>query len=150
MKTLQIILFLILTGQVALASEVKIEIADAPEWQKPILGRVEFDAKIRSISQILSVEEPKSEGPAFLIFTASAKENLGKRLLWIDAEVELSNGKILTFRRIPFGLQSKGIEADIRKLENVEIEFKLPDEGKPTDPKSLVVQRLRILSAAFK
>jgi len=150
MKTLQIILFLILAGKVALASEVKIEISDAPEWQKPILGMVEFDAKLRSISQILKVEEPKSESPTFLVFTATAKENLGKTLLWIDAEVELSNGKILTFKGISFGLLSKGIEADIRKLESVEVDFKLPDEGKPTDPKSLVVTRLRILNAACK
>ena len=88
--------------------------------------------------------------PTFLVFTAASTENLGKRLLWINGEVELSDGRKVAFEGICFHLLSDGIEADIQKLDGVDsiMPSDLSDNESSLAP--LEIRKLRIRSATWK
>ena len=132
---------------ISLAAEIKVEFGRIPEWQKPVMDKVTFGVKARSLSEILNAGGDKTRTPSFLVFTAEATENLGKRLLWVDAEVEFSNGAVRKFKNVSFFLLTKGIEADVRKLDDVGFVF--PGD-EPKDPKPIVITKLKILNAACK
>lgn len=135
----------------ATAEEFKVEFSPLPDWQQPILAKVTFDVQIRSLPDIIRTESMEAKQPQFLVFTAATNESLGKRLLWIDAEVELSDGRIREYKGISFHLLSKGLEADIQKLQGVDSITKLKLTGEEeSDPKPVTVTRLKILSATFK
>ena len=93
------------------------------------------------MSESLDTPADKS-APSFLVFTAEAAENLGKRLLWVDVEAKHSNGAVRKFEHVKFSLLGKGIEADVRKLDEGPKQIK--------DPKTLEITRLKIINAAWK
>lgn len=154
MRTLSLLFTLWFAIVAVQASDLKVELAPAPDWQKPILAKLTFDVKLRTLEEILEGKPGKLRSPSFLVFTAEAKENLGSRLLWADTEIELSDGRIMKFKGVCFHLLTKGLEAEIRKLASI-------DDPPPGDifgdikeksdiQKELKVVRLKILGAVFK
>ena len=146
------ILMLLFSATISLAAETKVEFGPIPEWQKPVMDKVTFDVTVRSLAKILDIQDPK-DAPSFLVFTAEATENLGKRLLWVDAEVEFPNGAVRKFENVSFFLLDKGVEADIRKLDVTTLgEFVLQgDKPKQVDDsKPVQITKLRIIRAVFK
>jgi hypothetical protein len=134
---------------VATAAELQVEIDPLPDWQKPIMSKVTFDVQIRTLNQILG-KKTDAGRPTFLVFTAATTENLGKRLLWINGEVELSDGRKVAFKGICFHLLSDGVEADIQKLDGVDsiMPSDLSDDESSLAP--LEIRKLRIRSATWK
>ncbi len=100
------------------AEEPKITIGKLAEWQKPVIAKVIFSARIKSVEELLGkkIERPNESWGGFIIFSCTAKEDLGKRLLWIDVEVEFSNGYKRKIDRIRFSILRKGTEHDIVKI----------------------------------
>ena len=141
MKKLICILTMLLSAAISPAADIKVELDPIPEWQKPVMDKVTFGVKMRSLSGILNRPADKP-APSFLVFTSKAAENLGKRLLWVDVEVEFSNGAVRKFDHVKFSLLGKGIEADVRKLDEGPKQIK--------DPKTIEITRLKIINAARK
>ncbi len=139
MKKLLCIFTMVMSTAISPAADIKVELDPIPEWQKPVMDKVTFGVKMRSLSEVLDTPADKA-APSFLVFTAEAAENLGKRLLWVDVEVEFSNGAFLKFEHVKFFLLSKGIEADVRKLDDLKIK----------DPKTIEITKLKIINAVLK
>ena len=121
------------------AEEPKITIGKLAEWQKPVIDKVIFTAQIKSVDELLGkkIERPNESWGGFIVFSCTAKENLGKRLLWIDVEVEFSNGYKRKIDGISFFILSKGTEHDIVKI--------------PFDTKKAVsIKSVKIASVAIK
>jgi len=119
MKTLIIkFTFMVLWVGICYADAPKIIISERPEWQKPIIDKASFGVQVKSTDQILGENANISGGfwSGFLIFSCTAKENLGRRILWIDAEVEFSNGYVRKFEGIKFHISAEGSEYDIAKI----------------------------------
>lgn len=134
-------------------TKVEVDLGNPPVADKAFLDKIVFDARVASLSQILGRKSDQMASPTFLVIPAEATENLGAGLLWCDVEVELSDGRTLKFQRFRFHLLSKGIEGDVRRLDGSDtmLEFKLPGEGKPEQPKKAVmVKRLRVSNPQFK
>ena len=117
MKSLSIALLLLMSG-ITLADEAKVTVSERPEWQQSVMEKVTFSAKTKGDDEILEgkITQPNHSWGGFIIFCCTAKENLGKRLLWIDAEVVFSNGDKRKFKGINFNIHKKGTELDIAKL----------------------------------
>ncbi|MES2465823.1 MAG: hypothetical protein V4675_00865 [Verrucomicrobiota bacterium] len=141
MKKLICIFTVLLSAAISPAADIKVELVPIPEWQKPDMDKVTFRVKVRSLSEILDRPADKS-APLFLVFTAEAAENLGKRLLWVDVEVEFSNGAVRKFEHVKFSLLGKGIGADVRKLDEEPKQIK--------DPKTIEITKLKIINAVWK
>lgn len=109
-----------------------------PDRQRAILDKTAFDLRILPPPALFpSGDAPKDlSTDGFLLFVCSARENLGERLLWIDAEVEFSSGYTRKFRSVSFHLLT-GSSVAICKLDF------------PANP-ALTVKSLRITSAAAK
>jgi len=153
MKKMLYIVAIALLASLTHAEKIVIELPQVSERQKLVLEKVAFDVKLRTLDDITGVENSQASDPSFLIFTAVAKEDLGEGLLWIDAEVEFSNGRVRKFTAIRFNLFKKGIEADVRKLDDFISGFVLPGEEEskpPEDPKPIVISKFRVTNAIFK
>jgi len=118
MKTFAIALYALIHLGACYAEEPKIIITERPEWQKPVLEKVVFGAETKDVNELLGkkADQANKSWKGFVIFSCTAKENLGKRLLWINAEVEFSNGSKRKFESICFGISKKGTEYDIVKI----------------------------------
>lgn len=101
-----------------LANEPKVTVSERPEWQRSVIEKVTFGAESKGIDELLGkkVDRPDRSWGGFIIFSCTAKENLEKRLLWVDAEVEFSNGFKREFKGITFGILAKGTAHDIAKI----------------------------------
>lgn len=151
-KSLHTFIVLFCTA-ISLAAEVKVEFGPIPEWQKPVMDKVTFGVKARTLSEILHAGGDKTGTPSFLVFTAEAAEDLGKRLLWVDAEVEFSNGVVRNVKNVSFHLLTKGIEADVKKLDDIEDQdFVLPGDEpqKVEDLKPIAITKLKITNIVLK
>ena len=100
------------------AGEPKVTISKRPEWQKSVLDKVTFGAETKGIDELLGkkVDRPNRFWSGFVIFSCTANENLGKRLLWVNAEVEFSNGYKRKFDGVSFHILTKGTEHNIAKI----------------------------------
>lgn len=118
MKSIAAALYVLAHFGSCYAEETKIVLTANAEWQKPVLDKVEFGAETKSIDELLGnkVDQANRSWKGFVIFSCTAKENLGKRLLWINAEVEFSNGIQRKFESVCFGISKKGTEYDIAKI----------------------------------
>lgn len=98
--------------------ELTATVEEPQDWKKPVLENVVFAAKTKGIDEILGKNDHADHGPwtGFVVFSCTAKESLSKRLLWIDAEVEFSNGYKRKFKGITFDLPSQGTGYDIAKI----------------------------------
>jgi hypothetical protein len=152
MKYLFSLFIFLFSATTSLAEEIKVEFGPIPDWQKPVMDKVTFGVKMRSLGEILDTKDTK-DTPSFLVFTAEATDNLGKRLLWVGAEVEFSNGVVRKFENVSFFLLNKGVEADIKKLDETTLRgFVLPgDKPKQVDDsKPVQITKLKIISAVCK
>ncbi|MBK1884235.1 hypothetical protein JIN85_17580 [Luteolibacter pohnpeiensis] len=117
------------------------------------MSEVTFGVKLITLNDMLKVQDGSDVVPSFLIFTARAAENLGKRLLWIDAEVEFCNGAVRKFKNFSFHLLTKGIEADVKKLDDFAFQgFILPGDA-PRDgeaPNPIEITKLKITNSELK
>ena len=84
----------------AFADKKKVTISEMPEWQRPVLAHVTFDAEVKETQELLGKSADPGDG--FLVFSCKADQNLGKRILWITAEVTFSNGYKREFKQISF------------------------------------------------
>ncbi len=100
------------------AGEPKVIISKRPKWQQSVLDKVTFGAEAKGIEELLGkkVDRPNRFWSGFVIFSCTATENLGRRLLWIDAEVEFSNGYKRKFDGVSFHILAKGTEYNIAKI----------------------------------
>lgn len=118
MKSLAAALYALVHFGACYAEEPKVIITDRPDWQKPILEKVVFGVHAKEVDELLGkkTEHTNRRWIGFVIFSCTATDNLSKRLLWINAEVEFSNGYKRKFDSISFGLMNKGTEYDIAKI----------------------------------
>ena len=130
--------FLILLG-VCHAEEPKVTISKRPDWQKTVIDKVTFGAETRSIEEVLEGRwiGRINSGVDSLSFRAPRTRTLGKRLLWIDAEVKFSNGYKRKFKGVSFHILTKGTEYNIAKIP-FEVE------------ESVSVESINITSVAIK
>lgn len=94
-------LALLLLSLAAPAKEIEVTSTPLPDWQQPIWKNVTFDAKVINVKDIPGAKADAHDED-FVLFSCTAKENLGKRILWIDAEVTFSNGMTRELEGISF------------------------------------------------
>jgi len=99
-------------------SKPQITVPDYPDWRKPILEKIVFGAEAKSATDLLGKIDARTDPSwkGYIIFSCTALEDLPKRVLWIDAEAEFSNGYKREFKGISFNLLSKGTEYDMAKI----------------------------------
>lgn len=129
-------------GITTTASEMVIEFPGLRDWKKDIVENVVFSAELQPISKLLDKLAAEDE-PIFLVFSCEAKDNLGKRLLWIDADVTFSSGAVRKLKGIRFHILSKGIEYDIVKLDPGVL-------SQQKDALSVTVTKLKVTNVAVK
>ncbi len=116
MRSLLPSLFCLLLGAGVYAAEP--DYSSLPDWQRAILDKAVFELRLLPATALF----PHNAAPAdlssdgFLLFVCSARQNLGKRLLWIDAEIEFSNGYKRKFSSISFHLLT-GTAVAVAKLD---------------------------------
>jgi hypothetical protein len=138
MKNLAATLIASMSLVICHAAEPTVVVSERPEWQKQVLDKVSFRIEAKGIEELLGAiaAHPNNSWQGFVIFSCTAKENLGKRLLWIDAEVEFSNGYKRKFEGISFNILTKGTEYDIAKIP-----FEVED---PVSVKSVTISSVTI------
>ncbi|MBK1884029.1 hypothetical protein JIN85_16540 [Luteolibacter pohnpeiensis] len=96
----------------------EIVIPPSADWQQPILSSVKFSAETKSADELLGthIKQPSGRWVGFVVFTCEATKNLGKRLMWIDADVTFSNGYVREFTGVSFNILTEGTEIDIHKI----------------------------------
>jgi hypothetical protein len=96
----------------------KVTVEPSADWQRTVLNDVYFTATTRGVVDILGrqIQAPGNRWIGFVVFSCSAPSNLGKRILWVDAEVKFSNGYTRKFKGIQFGLLQEGEEFDVHKI----------------------------------
>jgi hypothetical protein len=109
------ICFAALTGE---GRAQKVIVDASAEWQNAELKDVTFGATTKGIDDILgkAIQTQGKRWTGFVIFSCKASSDLGKRLLWADADVTFSNGYKREFKGIQFHLLQKGEEFDIQKI----------------------------------
>ena len=111
------IITVILSGLVLVCcveAQIEVSFTEQPGWKNLILEKVSFSAAVKENKKLLG--EDADDGDGFIVFSCTAKENLGKRVLWIEAELTFSNGYKRNFESISFMILEKGTEYDIRKV----------------------------------
>lgn len=122
----------------AVAYATDVDYRSLADWQKEVLDKASFELKLLPPQTFFPADSAPTDlaKDGFLVFVCSAKENLGKRLLWIRTEVKFSNGYTRTFDSVAFHILT-GSALAIEKLD-------FPVAG------NLKVKSARIISAAIK
>lgn len=152
MEVKYIILSWLLLSPDAYATDV--DLSQVPDQQKTLLKDATFSAKVRGMAEILGCRNENlrqdAAAPVFVVFVAEAKENLETRLLSIDVEITLSDGRVRRFDNVSFHLLQKGVQCDIRKVGGMAT-FEFPEDIDSGEVSRLPsVSRLRVLRAVFK